>query len=148
MGGARRRRHAGRLEAAGWCRPSLLERNRPGALAGTRGIDFISVDGAANLPYDIPNVRVEYTEFDPGIPFGFWRSVGASVNGYVVEAFFDEVAAAGGHDPYELRRRLLRNHPRHKAALELAAERSTAGRRRPPRDGRAASPSSSASAAS
>ena len=50
--------------------PSLLERNRPGALAGTRGIDFISVDSAANLPYDIPNVRVEYTEFDPGIPFG------------------------------------------------------------------------------
>ena len=103
--------------------PSLLERTRPGALAGTRGIDFISVDGAANLPYDIPNVRVEYTEFDPGIPFGFWRSVGASVNGYVVEAFFDEVAAAGGHDPYELRRRLLRNHPRHKAVLELAAEK-------------------------
>jgi isoquinoline 1-oxidoreductase beta subunit len=103
--------------------PSLLARNRPGALAGTRGIDFISVDGAANLPYDIPNVRVEYTEFDPGIPFGFWRSVGASVNGYVVEAFFDEVAAAGGHDPYELRRHLLRNHPRHKAALELAAEK-------------------------
>ena len=103
--------------------PSLLARDRPGALAGTRGIDFISVDGAANLPYDIPNVRVEYTEFDPGIPFGFWRSVGASVNGYVVEAFFDEVAAAGGHDPYELRRRLLRNHPRHKAVLELAAEK-------------------------
>ena len=103
--------------------PSLLERNRPGALAGTRGIDFISVDGAANLPYDIPNVRVEYTEFDPGIPFGFWRSVGASVNGYVVEAFFDEVAAAGGNDPYELRRHLLRNHPRHKAVLELAAEK-------------------------
>jgi isoquinoline 1-oxidoreductase beta subunit len=103
--------------------PSLLARNRPGALAGTRGIDFISVDGAANLPYDIPNVRVEYTEFDPGIPFGFWRSVGASVNGYVVEAFFDEVAAAGGKDPYELRRHLLRNHPRHKAVLELAADK-------------------------
>ena len=26
------------------------------------GVDFISLDGAANLPYDIPNVRVEYTE--------------------------------------------------------------------------------------
>ena len=115
--------------------PSLLERNRPGALAGTRGIDFISVDGAANLPYDIPNVRVEYTEFDPGIPFGFWRSVGASVNGYVVEAFFDEVAAAGGNDPYELRRRLLRNHPRHKAVLELAAEKH--GWSTPPPAGRA-----------
>lgn len=115
--------------------PSLLERNRPGALAGTRGIDFISVDGAANLPYDIPNIRVEYTELDPGIPFGFWRSVGASVNGYVVEAFFDEVAAAGGHDPYELRRRLLRNHPRHKAVLEAAAEKH--GWSKPVPEGRA-----------
>ena len=37
------------------------------------------------LPYDIPNIRVEYTETDPGIPYGFWRSVGASVNGFVVE---------------------------------------------------------------
>ena len=115
--------------------PSLLARNNPGGLARTGGIDFISVDGAANLPYDIPNVRVEYTEFDPGIPFGFWRSVGASVNGYVVEAFIDEVATAGGHDPYELRRQLLRNQPRHKAVLELAAVKH--GWSTPPPEGRA-----------
>ena len=68
------------------------------------GIDFISLDGAASLPYDIPNIRVEYTETDPGIPFGFWRSVGASVNGFVVEAFVDELAAAAGEDPFEFRR--------------------------------------------
>ena len=115
--------------------PSLLARNNPGGLARTGGIDFISVDGAANLPYDIPNIRVEYTEFDPGIPFGFWRSVGASVNGYVVEAFIDEVATAGGHDPYELRRELLRHHPRHKAVLELAAEQH--GWSTPPPEGHA-----------
>ncbi|HEY6508596.1 MAG TPA: xanthine dehydrogenase family protein molybdopterin-binding subunit [Vicinamibacterales bacterium] len=88
------------------------------------GVDFISLDGAANLPYSIPNVRIEYTETDPGIPFGFWRSVGASFQGFVVEAFIDELATTAGKDPYQFRRDLLSKAPRHKAALELAAEKA------------------------
>jgi isoquinoline 1-oxidoreductase subunit beta len=96
------------------------------------GVDFISVDGSASLPYDIPNVRIEYTETDPGIPFGFWRSVGASVNGYVVEAFIDELAAASGEDAFEFRHRRLSKHPRHKAVLELVAEKSGWGKPLPP----------------
>jgi len=88
------------------------------------GIDFISLDGAANLPYDIPNVRLEYIEYDPGIPFGFWRSVGASFQGFAVEAFIDELAKAAGKDPYLFRRDLLTKHPRHLAALNLAAEKA------------------------
>ncbi|MGH9160354.1 MAG: molybdopterin cofactor-binding domain-containing protein, partial [Vicinamibacteraceae bacterium] len=86
-------------------------------------------------PYDIPNIRVEYTETDPGIPYGFWRSVGASVNGFVVEAFVDELAATAGEDPFEFRRRRLTKHARHKAALELVAEK--AGWGTPPPVGRA-----------
>jgi isoquinoline 1-oxidoreductase subunit beta len=92
------------------------------------GVDFISVDGSANLPYDIPNIRVEYTENDPGIPFGFWRSVGASFQGFVVEAFIDEMAAAAGKDPFEFRRDLLGKSPRHKAVLVLAAEKAGWGK--------------------
>jgi len=92
------------------------------------GIDYISLEGAASLPYDIPNIRVEYTETDPGIPYGFWRSVGASVNGFVVEGFIDEMAAAAGEDPFEFRRARLSKHPRHKAVLELVAEKSGWGR--------------------
>jgi isoquinoline 1-oxidoreductase beta subunit len=92
------------------------------------GVDFISVDGAANLPYDIPNIRIEYTETDPGIPFGFWRSVGASVTGFVVEGFIDELAAAAGEDPFEFRRQRLSRHPRHKAVLELVADKSGWGK--------------------
>jgi isoquinoline 1-oxidoreductase beta subunit len=88
------------------------------------GIDFISLDGAANLPYDIPNIRMEYIEHDPGIPFGFWRSVGASFQGFVIEAFIDELATAAGKDPYQFRRGLLAKHPRHLAALDLAAEKA------------------------
>jgi isoquinoline 1-oxidoreductase beta subunit len=92
------------------------------------GVDFISVDGAANLPYDIPNIRIEYTEADPGIPFGFWRSVGASVTGFVVEGFIDELATTAGEDPFEFRRKRLSKHPRHKAVLELVAEKSGWGK--------------------
>jgi len=88
------------------------------------GVDFISLDGAANLPYDIPNIRMEYIEHDPGIPFGFWRSVGASFQGFAIEAFIDELATTAGKDPYQFRRGLLAKHPRHLAALDLAAEKA------------------------
>jgi isoquinoline 1-oxidoreductase beta subunit len=92
------------------------------------GVDFISVDGAASLPYSIPNIRVEYTETDPGIPYGFWRSVGASVNGYVVEAFIDELATTAGKDPYQFRHDLLSKAPRHRAVLDLVAEKAGWGK--------------------
>jgi isoquinoline 1-oxidoreductase beta subunit len=114
--------------AVGWkqriVQSSLLKRLNPNALAGSKGVDGISVEGAANLPYAIPNLRVEYTETDPGIPFGFWRSVGSSVNGYVTEAFIDELATTAGRDPYQFRRALLEKTPRHRAVLDLAAERA------------------------
>jgi isoquinoline 1-oxidoreductase beta subunit len=100
---------------------------RIGALP-PNGVDFISVDGSAGLPYTIPNIRVEYIETDPGIPFGFWRSVGASVQGYVVEAFIDEMATASGKDPYQFRRDLLGKAPRHRAALDLVAEKAGWGK--------------------
>ena len=64
------------------------------------------------------------TPSDPGIPFGFWRSVGASFKGYVIEAFIDEMATTAGKDPYEFRRDLLSKAPRHLAVLDLVAEKS------------------------
>ena len=103
--------------------PSLMKR-LSGSLDAVGGVDRISVEAAADLPYAIPNIRVEYTEADPGIPFGFWRSVGASVNGYVTEAFIDEMATTAGKDPYQFRRDLLKNQPRHLAVLDLVAEKS------------------------
>ena len=92
------------------------------------GVDFISVDGSATLPYDIPNIKVEYTEQDPGIPYGFWRSVGCSFQGFAVEGFIDELATTAGKDPYQFRRDMLAKAPRHRAALDLAAEKAGWGK--------------------
>ncbi len=100
------------------------------------GVDRISVDGSATLPYNIPNVRVEFIETDPGIPYGFWRSVGASVQGYVVEAFIDEMATTAGKDPYQFRHDLLSKAPRHRAVLETVAEKSGWGKPLPAGHGR------------
>jgi isoquinoline 1-oxidoreductase beta subunit len=86
------------------------------------GIDPTAVEGAQHHPYEAPNVRVSWAEVDLPIPVGFWRSVGNSHNGFVVESFVDELAAAAERDPYEYRRELLSAHPRHRAVLDAAAE--------------------------
>ncbi|MDE2088651.1 MAG: xanthine dehydrogenase family protein molybdopterin-binding subunit [Gammaproteobacteria bacterium] len=112
--------------------PSILARVFPDSVKN--GIDRTSVDGAANIPYAIPNLHVDYVMVNPGVPVGFWRSVGNSQNAFIVESFLDEIAAAGRHDPYELRRTLLAHAPRHRAVLELAAAK--AGWGKPPAHGR------------
>lgn len=89
------------------------------------GIDRTSIDGAADLPYAVPNIFVDQVAADlTGIPLGFWRSVGASQNAFVVESFMDELAVLAGRDPYEFRRELLQTKPRHLRTLELAATKA------------------------
>ncbi len=98
--------------------------------------DTTATEGAEDLPYAIKNLRVEYTPVETGIPVGFWRSVGHSHNGFVTESFFDELAAAAGKDPFELRRALLAKHARHLAVLELAAKQAGWGSPLPAGTGR------------
>jgi isoquinoline 1-oxidoreductase beta subunit len=88
------------------------------------GVDITSVEGAATLPYNIPNVSVDYHPVSVGVPVLWWRSVGNSVHGFVTEGFIDELAHASGRDPFEFRRQLLAEHPRHKTVLEWAAEKA------------------------
>jgi isoquinoline 1-oxidoreductase subunit beta len=88
------------------------------------GVDSASVEGAADLLYGIPNLQVDLHSPKIGVPVQWWRSVGHSHTGFSVEAFFDEVAHAGGKDPYHLRRALLAKEPRMLAVLDLAAEKA------------------------
>jgi isoquinoline 1-oxidoreductase subunit beta len=92
------------------------------------GIDATSVEGASTLPYRIPNLGVElHTPKIAAVPVQWWRSVGSTHTAFSTETFFDQLAAIAGRDPFQLRRALLARHPRHRAALELAASEGNWG---------------------
>jgi len=91
------------------------------------GIDSASVEGAADILYGIPNLQVDLHSPKNEVPVQWWRSVGHSHTGFSVEAFLDEVAHAGGKDPYQLRRTLLAGQPRMLAVLDLAAQKANWG---------------------
>lgn len=92
------------------------------------GIDATSVEGAANLPYAIPNMLVDLHTPSYPVPVQWWRSVGSSHTAFSTEVFFDEVAHAADKDPVAFRRTLLKNHPRHLAVLDLAASKAGWGK--------------------
>ena len=93
------------------------------------GVDPDAVEGAADLQYTIPDMRVEYVRHEPpGVPTAFWRGVGPTHNIFVVESFIDELAYASKTDPVAFRRALLQKSPRTLAVLNLAAEKAGWGR--------------------
>jgi isoquinoline 1-oxidoreductase beta subunit len=96
------------------------------------GVDSASVEGAADIIYAIPNIQVDLHSPKSLVPVQWWRSVGHSHTGFSVETFLDEVAHAGGKDPYQLRRILLANQPRMLAVLDLAAKKANWGAPLPP----------------
>ena len=92
------------------------------------GVEETAVEGAADLPYDIPNLLVEWHQAPDGVPVFILRSVGHSHTAFVVETFVDELAHAAGKDPFEFRNALLGKHPRHKRVLEFVAEKAGWGK--------------------
>ncbi len=118
------------LDADGWPNTwttrlvcsSILNRIFPGTVKNN--LDRTGVEGCADIPYDIPNILVDYQLTETGIPVGFWRSVGYSQNAFFSESFLDELAAATRKDPYEFRRHLLQKSPRHLAVLDVAANKA------------------------
>lgn len=135
---------------AGWYRPLFLHRVRAGLAADGRplawhhrivgqsilvgtafegalvkeGVDQTSVEGAANLPYAIPNIQTELHSPRLGVPVQWWRSVGSTHTAFAVECLIDELAALAGEDPVAYRMALLAGHPRHQGVLRLAADKA------------------------
>jgi isoquinoline 1-oxidoreductase beta subunit len=95
------------------------------------GIDTSSVQGAATLPYAIPNLAVDLHATSVGIPVMWWRSVGSSHTAYATETFFDELAHGAGKDPIALRLALLGGESRSANVLRLAAAKANWGRALP-----------------
>nr|WP_315249709.1 molybdopterin cofactor-binding domain-containing protein [uncultured Duganella sp.] len=119
------------------CSATVLGRWRPGGMR-KNGLDGDAIECAADLPYAVPNLKVEWVRHDmpPGLLVGWWRGVGALHNLFIVESFFDELAHRAKADPVTWRKALLRNNPRSTAVLELAAAKMGWGSKLPPRVGR------------
>jgi isoquinoline 1-oxidoreductase beta subunit len=114
---------------------SIMARFAPPAVKN--GVDPDAVEGAADLQYTIPDMRVEYVRHEPpGVPTAFWRGVGPTHNVFVVESFMDELAQAARQDPVVFRRALLDKSPRTLAVLNLAAEKAGWGKPLKPVAGR------------
>ena len=85
------------------------------------GVDPTMVEGAADLPYAIANLRVSAHATEVGVPVLWWRSVGHTHTGYATETFIDELLVASGKDPVQGRLALLKNEPRHAGVLKAVA---------------------------
>jgi isoquinoline 1-oxidoreductase beta subunit len=102
-----------------------------------KGVDSDGVDAAVDIPYEIPNLHVEFVQAEPpAVPTGFWRGVGPNNNVFAIEGFIDELARKVGKDPIAFRRDMLTKQPRFLAALDLVAEKSGWGQALPARVGR------------
>jgi isoquinoline 1-oxidoreductase beta subunit len=113
--------------------------------------------GLVDLPYDVPNIRAENGPADAHVRIGWFRAVSNNFHAFAAHGFADEMAAAAGRDSVEFMLDLLgpgRNidlkaqgvnysnygapidrYPidtrRLRRVLEVAAERSGWGKRKP-----------------
>ena len=105
--------------------PSITARMFPDVVANA--IDPFVIEAAANYPYDVPNVSVEYVRHEIGINVGYWRSVSHALNCFVAESFMDELAVAARQNGADFRLALLGKQPRYAAVLKRVVAESHFG---------------------
>ncbi len=103
---------------------SNTARNMMALTASNTAIDMFASEGAWDTPYRIGNLRVAYTPMKTGMPVASWRSVGHSINGFVMESAIDELAHAADADPYQFRRDHLAAGSRELRVLDAVAKRA------------------------
>ncbi|XLZ69029.1 molybdopterin cofactor-binding domain-containing protein [Massilia sp. SR12] len=82
----------------------------------------------ASIGYTFPNLLIDHAMRNPAVPPGFWRGVNLNQNAIYLECFLDEVAHATKQDPLALRRKLMKDSPKHLAVLNAAAEKAGWGK--------------------
>jgi isoquinoline 1-oxidoreductase beta subunit len=96
----------------------------------------MAVAGLADNGYNVPNMRVEALHKNTHLPVWFWRAPGANQHVFAIESFLDEMGAAAGLDPYQMRRKLLEGKPDWVKVLDMAAEKGEWGKPLGPGRGR------------
>ena len=91
--------------------------------------------GLQKSPYNIDNVSFDYTNVDPGVPIGAWRSVFIG-NAFYIESAIDEVAHFAKQEPLEYRKKLIGDNPRILKILDLLAKQSNWSKPLPPGHGK------------
>lgn len=92
------------------------------------GVDMTAVEGMRN-PYPLP-MRLTVHHPKQNVPVLWWRSVGSTHTAFVMETLVDEIARSCDQDPVAYRMKLFGSqHPRHRAALQLAVDRCGYGKK-------------------
>jgi len=86
-----------------------------------QGLDATGPESA--IGYTFPTLLVDHAMRNPSTPVGFWRGVNLNQNAIYLESFIDEIAVATKQEPLALRRKLMKNHPKHLAVLNAVAEK-------------------------
>jgi isoquinoline 1-oxidoreductase subunit beta len=97
-----------------------------------QGVDMTTSEGMRDA-YNIPiNLSVHHPKVN--VPVLWWRSVGSTHTAYVMETLIDEIAVETKQDPVAYRMKLMAGErgARHRAALQLAVDKSGYGKKKLP----------------
>lgn len=106
---------------------SFMQRNLPRFAPDSDAASAGDIEGLHEIPYATGAFRAVHVPVVQPVPLGYWRSVGHSFSGFVVESFMDELAAAAAEDPLAFRLRLLADKLRHQRVLRAAADAANWG---------------------
>lgn len=112
---------------------SIFARTNSELFVSAGGHDDVVTEGA-HFNYAVPAHRIEYIRQDNGLDIGFWFAVGVGYTRFAIECIIDEIAAARGRDPLQLRLELLPEQPRARKVIETVGRMAKWNRKR---DGRA-----------